>query len=135
MTSLERLEEISPLIYAATDKAVATVREVEKRLKSLDIGIRATTMKEPLIIAEASVPCLSFRHGRIMAHSYPFDGPFLEAPREVKLATFPYLGELLEKMASNAEILVGSVDEAIKKVNETADRVIGSPKLDRQLLG
>jgi hypothetical protein len=140
--SLSQLREVIPQLNKAADEAAAIVQSVEKELAELGVGIEAEvliagqhktkTVKEYLGERpwfSASNTSLAYRRVQagaksafritVVVEKENVDAtPWSECPRDVKLASFPKLPELLEKLIANAMEAKETVEAATATVRK-----------------
>ncbi|MBM4071399.1 MAG: hypothetical protein FJ271_21045 [Planctomycetes bacterium] len=129
--SLQSLRKLAPELNRAADDATALVRDIEKALQELDLGVRASV--QVLKMEDDEFACLTFKRigGKFriaVAIDEPEDDgeswktvsetPWLECPRDLKLKTFPQLPALLADIETQVQRTVKSITEAGPAVRE-----------------
>ena len=134
--SLKKLQEIAPELNRVADSAAKIVQEVETMLTKLGIGVSASALvgefpKSPkvreitnlaygrisgkfriAVVVEKEVDYDAQGGGEYTASNTISETPWLECPRDVKLATFPFLPALLQELIKNAESAKANVEKA-----------------------
>lgn len=139
-TSLKQLRDLAPKVNKAADDAARIIREVEELLKELNIGIPAEVVVSsvPKNAEVTEYTNLAYKRidgkFRIGVAIYQLtalpdnaqgwqvvsETPWLESPRDIKLASFDKLPDLIDVMVEEA----GKAIEAVERTRPLIDKIL-----------